>query len=61
MPIALTETRKGRVLAAGPIHDVLTTRLVSEAFAYPIQIEYRDHRWQARADRTLRSQECIGR
>ncbi len=48
--------KEGRVLSAGPVHDVLTTRLVSEAFTYPIQIEYRDHRWQARADRMLRSQ-----
>ncbi|MFT4166027.1 MAG: ATP-binding cassette domain-containing protein [Microlunatus sp.] len=43
--------KEGRVLAAGRVHDVLTTRLVSEAFDYPIRIEYRDHRWQARADR----------
>ena len=42
----------GRVLAAGNVHDVLTTELVSEAFEHPINIEYRDRRWQARAIRT---------
>ena len=42
----------GRVLAAGNVHDVLTTELVSEVFEHPINIEYRDRRWQARAIRT---------
>lgn len=45
--------KEGRVLASGPAHDVLTTELVTESFNYPIQIEYRDRRWQARADRML--------
>ena len=44
--------KDGRVLAAGNVHDVLTTELVSEAFEHPINIEYRDRRWQARAIRT---------
>ena len=44
--------KDGRVLAAGNVHDVLTTEFVSEAFDHPINIEYRDKRWQARAIRT---------
>lgn len=47
--------KNGRVLAAGGAHDVLTTELVSESFEHPIQIEYRDRRWQARAIRTSAS------
>ncbi|MGO2110836.1 MAG: ABC transporter ATP-binding protein [Pseudoclavibacter sp.] len=43
---------RGRVLAGGPAHEVLTTDLVTEAFEHPIDIEYRDQRWQARARRT---------
>ncbi|WP_239459827.1 ABC transporter ATP-binding protein [Nocardioides daejeonensis] len=42
----------GCVLAAGDAHEVLTTELVTESFEHPIQIEYRDRRWQARAIRT---------
>lgn len=44
--------KRGSILAAGDARDVLTTELVSESFEYPIQIEYRDQRWQARAVRT---------
>lgn len=43
--------KNGRVLAAGDARGVLTTELVSESFEHPIQIEYRDQRWQARAIR----------
>lgn len=41
--------KDGRVHAAGPARDVLTTELVSEAFDYPIRIDHRAGRWQARA------------
>src|SRR5699024_6655825 len=41
-----------RVLAAGNVHDMLTTEFVSEAFEHHINIEYRDKRWQARSLRT---------
>lgn len=44
--------KDGRVHASGPAHDVLTTRLVSECFSYPIEIEHRGHRWHARAARS---------
>lgn len=45
--------KHGRVLAAGPAQDVLTTELVTESFDHPIRIEYRDGRWQARAGKAL--------
>lgn len=41
--------KDGRVHASGPVHDVLTTTLVSECFSHPIAIEHRNRRWQARA------------
>jgi iron complex transport system ATP-binding protein len=42
--------REGRLVAAGPVADVLTTELVTEAFAHPIAVR-RDEggRWSARA------------
>ncbi len=46
--------KQGRILSSGPARDVLTTELVTECFDYPIQIEYRDRRWHARADRASR-------
>ena len=45
----------GRILAAGPAHEVLTTELVSACFAYPIRIDHRDGRWHARVDRSGRT------
>lgn len=44
---------KGRIVARGAADDVLTTELVTESFEYPIRIERRDQRWQARAGRVL--------
>lgn len=41
--------KHGRVHAAGPAREVLTTERVSECFDHPIQIEHRAGRWQARA------------
>ncbi|MFF8618941.1 ABC transporter ATP-binding protein [Streptomyces sp. NPDC015350] len=46
--------KEGRVLASGPVREVLTTELVSESFDYPIRIECRDGRWQARAGKANR-------
>jgi iron complex transport system ATP-binding protein len=43
-----TLLREGRILAAGPAYDVLTTRLVSETFNHPIQIATTNGRWTAR-------------
>lgn len=44
---------KGEVVSQGAASDVLTTALVTAAFEYPIRIEHRDERWQARAGRVL--------
>jgi iron complex transport system ATP-binding protein len=41
----------GRVVAAGPVADVVTSRNVSRAFDHPIDVERRDGRWSARARR----------
>jgi len=38
---------EGRVVAAGPIDDVLTSRALSETFDMPLQLERRGDRWRA--------------
>lgn len=40
--------RDGAVAAAGPIHEVLTSRAVSETFGHPLLVSSEDGRWQAR-------------
>lgn len=45
--------RKGRMIAQGPIADVLTTELVSECFDHPIDIGRERGRWTARAGTPL--------
>ncbi|GAA1966300.1 ATP-binding cassette domain-containing protein [Agromyces allii] len=42
---------QGRVVVAGPARDVITSAHVSSAFDHPIDVEYRDGRWGARARR----------
>ena len=42
----------GRVVAHGPVDEVLTTERVSQAFAHPIEVERVGRRWAARAVRT---------
>jgi iron complex transport system ATP-binding protein len=41
--------RDGRILAQGPVRDVLTSELVSECFGFPIDVHEFDGRWAARA------------
>jgi iron complex transport system ATP-binding protein len=41
--------RGGRLVAAGPVDDVLTTELVSACFDHPIRINRDGGRWHARA------------
>ena len=41
--------KDGSVLASGIAPEVLTSELVSACFAFPIDIEYRNSRWLARA------------
>lgn len=52
LPVSTTHAAllsHGRIHAAGPATEVLTSELVSEAFDYPIRVEHRDCRWTARA------------
>ncbi|SMX78798.1 iron complex transport system ATP-binding protein [Brevibacterium iodinum ATCC 49514] len=41
----------GRLTAAGPIVEVLTSEQVSAAFDHPIEVGFADRRWSARAVR----------
>jgi len=40
--------RKGAVVAAGPLEEVLTEPIVSACFAMPLQLTHEDGRWAAR-------------
>ena len=44
--------REGRVVAAGPSYDVLTTDVISQTFAHPIHITQTNGRWTATAHRS---------
>ncbi|MHC9043980.1 ABC transporter ATP-binding protein [Microbacterium saperdae] len=41
----------GRVLAAGPVGDTITSEVISTAFRHPIEVAHHDGRWSARAIR----------
>jgi iron complex transport system ATP-binding protein len=41
--------RAGQFVAAGNIHDVLTSELVSQCFGFPITVAEQGNRWTARA------------
>lgn len=43
---------EGRLTAAGPIAEVLTSEQVSAAFDHPIEVGFADRRWSARAVRS---------
>jgi iron complex transport system ATP-binding protein len=40
--------REGRVVAAGPLEQVLTEEIVSATFGMPLQLHHEDGRWAAR-------------
>jgi iron complex transport system ATP-binding protein len=40
--------RRGRVVAAGPVAEVLTGEVVSETFEMPLRLTHEDGRWAAR-------------
>jgi iron complex transport system ATP-binding protein len=40
--------REGRVVAAGPLEQVLTEEVVSTTFGMPLQLRHEDDRWTAR-------------
>ncbi|GAA5179728.1 ATP-binding cassette domain-containing protein [Rugosimonospora acidiphila] len=57
LPTSTTHTlliADGRVVAAGPARDIVTTDNVSAAFEHPIDVGYHDGRWSARARRVRR-------
>lgn len=41
--------RRGKVVAAGPLDEVLTGEHVSECFGLPVRVDHDDGRWTARA------------
>jgi iron complex transport system ATP-binding protein len=43
--------RRGSVLAAGPVSDVLTQQNLSKCFGIPLIVERHGSRWAARAIR----------
>jgi iron complex transport system ATP-binding protein len=43
--------REGRVVAAGPMEQVLTEELLSTTFGMPLQLSHQDDRWSARRRR----------
>ena len=52
LPTATTHAallRGGRLLAAGPVDEVLTTGLVTDCFAHPIEVRRHRGRWSATA------------
>jgi iron complex transport system ATP-binding protein len=42
--------RGGRVVASGPLEQVLTEEVVSETFGMPLQLSHEDDRWTARRE-----------
>jgi iron complex transport system ATP-binding protein len=43
--------RDGSMVASGPVDDVLTSSVVSDAFGIDVAVEHTDGRWLARAER----------
>lgn len=44
---------RGRVVAAGSVHDVLTPERLTSCFGIPLAVEHRDGRWAARVARRM--------
>jgi iron complex transport system ATP-binding protein len=52
IPVGFTHVlllRQGRVVAAGPLHETLTARNLSETFGLPLVLEGTDGRWHCRS------------
>lgn len=52
LPISITHVlllRDGKVLAAGPVHKMLTSELISECYGFAIDVHELNGRWAARA------------
>jgi iron complex transport system ATP-binding protein len=41
--------RSGRLVAAGPISDALSSAALSACYEMPVELDYRDGRWWSRA------------
>lgn len=41
--------KEGQFVAAGPVHETLSSQLVSHCFGFPIHVHHEAHRWSARA------------
>ncbi|HRA75324.1 MAG TPA: ABC transporter ATP-binding protein [Propionicimonas sp.] len=57
IPVGITHAlllKQGRVVAAGPIPEVLTSRLLSETFDLPLEVGHSEGRWTARAQPGVR-------
>jgi len=48
-PRPVVELKDGRVVAAGPAAEIVTTGNVSAAFGHPISVRHDEGRWTARA------------
>lgn len=58
IPVGMTHgllLANGKVVAAGPIEDVLTDELMSRTYQLPLTIGHQDGRWSARAARGSRA------
>ena len=42
-------TRGGRMVAAGPLEEVLTSDTISATFGLPVEVQRHGQRWSARA------------
>ncbi|MGB3413798.1 MAG: ATP-binding cassette domain-containing protein [Microbacteriaceae bacterium] len=45
----------GKIVASGAVDDVITSENISLSFEHPIEVEYRNDRWSARAVRSVPS------
>ncbi|MGB3414105.1 MAG: ATP-binding cassette domain-containing protein, partial [Microbacteriaceae bacterium] len=45
----------GKIVASGAVDDVITSENISLSFEHPIEVEYRNNRWSARAVRSVPS------
>ena len=46
--------KRGRIVGMGPLHDVMTSEVLSRTFDLPLRVEEIDGRWHAQGRRTLR-------
>ncbi len=49
----------GRVVASGPLDEVLTSRTLSDTFSMPLELARREHRWGAWSPAASASEDAI--